>query len=76
MKEKTALLILDGYQVALGAIMLVCVTVGFLAHLFKGHLGPIGFVVGAFMWYIVYSMFIWSVRDYKKTKNSKEPSND
>lgn len=31
MKERTALLITDGYQVALGAIMLVLVTVGIIA---------------------------------------------
>lgn len=75
MKERTALLIMDGYQVALGAIMLVLLTVGIIAHLCAGHLGVIGCVVAAIMWYIVYSMFMQSVRDYKETKKST-PKND
>lgn len=75
MKEKTALLIMDGYQVALGAIMLVLVTVGIIAHLCAGHLGFIGCIVTAVMWYIIYSLFMQSVRDFKETKNST-PQND
>lgn len=75
MKERTALLIMDGYQMVLGAIMLVLATVGILAHLFAGHLGFIGCIVAAILWYIVYSLFMLSVRDFKKTKNST-PKND
>lgn len=71
MKEKTALLIMDGYQVALGAIALVLVTwwIGF--HLSAGHFNFPGFVVAAFVWYIMYSLTKLSIRDYKKTKQSK-----
>lgn len=75
MKERTALLIMDGYQMVLGAIMLVLATVGILAHLFAGHLGFIGCIVVAILWYIVYSLFMLSVRDFKKTKKST-PKND
>lgn len=75
MKERTALLIMDGYQMVLGAIMLVLATVGILAHLFVGHLGFIGCIVAAILWHIVYSLFMLSVRDFKKTKNST-PKND
>lgn len=75
MKEKTAMLIMDGYQVALGAIMLILVTVGIAAHLIAGHLGFVGILVAALMWYIVYRLFMLSVSDYKKTKNSK-PENE
>lgn len=75
MKEKTAMLIMEGYQVALGAIMLILATVDIVAHLVAGHLGFVGILVAALMWYIVYSLFMMSVRDYKKTKNSK-PENE
>ena len=75
MKERTALLIMDGYQMVLGAIMLVLATVGIFAHLFAGHLGFIGCIVAAILWYIVYSLFILSARDIKTTKTSP-PKND
>ncbi len=77
MKERTALLIMDGYQVALGAIILVLVSVVILAHLFAGHLGFKGCIIAAIMWYIVYHMSMTSVRDFKKTKKQlKETIND
>lgn len=70
MKEKTALLIMDGYQVALGAIMLVLATVWIIVHLIAGHFNLPGFALAAFVWYIVYSLTMQSIRDYKKTKKS------
>lgn len=70
MKEKTALLIMDGYQVALGAIALVLATSWIGFHLFAGHFNIPGFAVAAFVWYIVYSLTKHSIRDYKKTKHS------
>ena len=54
MKEKTAILIMDGYQVALGVIMLVLSTVWIGFHLFAGHFNLIGFAVAALVWYIVF----------------------
>lgn len=71
MKEKTALLILDGYQVALGVIMLVLATIWIGYHLFAGNFNLIGFAVAAFMWYIVYSLTCQSIRDYRKEKKAK-----
>lgn len=70
MTRKTALLIMDGYQVALGAIMLVLATSWIGFHLFAGHFNILGFAVAAFAWYIVYSLTKLSIRDYKKTKHS------
>lgn len=70
MKEKTALLIMDGYQVALGAILLVLATWWIGYHLFAGHFNLPGFAVAAFAWYIVYSLTMLSIRDYKKTKKT------
>lgn len=70
MKEKTALLIMDGFQVALGEIMLVLATWWIGYHLFAGHFNIPGFAVAAFVWYIVYSLTMLSFRDYKKTKHS------
>lgn len=70
MKEKTALLIMDGFQVALGVIMLVLATWWIGYHLFAGHFNIPGFAVAAFVWYIVYSLTMLSIRDYKKTKHS------
>lgn len=70
MKEKTALLIMDGYQVALGTIALVLATSWIVFHLFAGHFNIPGFAVAALVWYIVYSLTKLSIRDYKKTKHS------
>lgn len=72
MKEKTFLLIMDGYQVVLGGIALILLTIGIVVHAIAGHLGFIGYLVAGVMWYIIYSMFMMSVRDYKATKNSKD----
>ncbi len=70
MKEKTALLIMDGYQVALGVIALVLVTWWIGYHLIAGNFNLIGFAVAALVWYIVYYLTRLSIRDYKKTKKS------
>lgn len=70
MKEKTALLIMDGYQVALGVIMLVLATWWIGYHLISGHFNLPGFAIAAFAWYVVYSLTMQSIRDYKKTKKS------
>lgn len=70
MKRKTALLIMDGFQVALGAIMLVLATWWISYHLIAGNFNLIGFAVAAFAWYIVYSLTRLSIRDYKQTKKS------
>lgn len=61
-------LIISGFQVSLGAIMLLLVTVGIAAHALAGHLGFLGWLVAAFMWTIVYRLFRLSVTDYKKDK--------
>lgn len=72
MKEKTFLLIIDGYQVVLGGLALILLTIAIVAHAIAGHIGFIGYIVAGVMWYIIYSMFMMSVRDYKATKNSKD----
>lgn len=71
MKEKTAILIMDGYQVAPGVIMLVLATVWIGFHLFAGHFNLIGFAVAAFVWYIVFYLTRLSILDYRKDKKSK-----
>ena len=76
MKEKTLLLIMDGYQVALTALLLILITTSFLYHLFAGHLGFVGFMVAAILWYIMYRMFTMSVRDYKKMKKSNSSNEE
>lgn len=72
MKEKTALLIMDGYQVALGVIMLVLATIWIGYHLFAGNFNLIGFAIAAVFWYIVYSLTCASIRDYRKDKKSSK----
>lgn len=76
MKEKTALLIMDGYQVALIAIMLVLITVWIIAHLFAGHFNFIGFIAAGAVWYIIFGLFCSSIRDYKATKNQPSKTNE
>lgn len=76
MKLKTCLLIMEGFQVALGAIILILATIGFIAHLVMGHLGIIGFLVGAAMWGICYHLFGLAMQDYKSTKNAKIQEED
>lgn len=71
MKEKTAILINDGYQVALGVIMLVLSTVWIGLYLFAGHFNLIGFAVAALVWYIVFYLTRLSILDYRKDKKSK-----
>lgn len=70
MKEKTALLIMDGYQVALGMLMLVLATWWIGYHLIAGNFNIPGFIIAAFMWGIVFYLTRLSIRDYKKTKKS------
>lgn len=65
-------LAISGSQVALGAIMLLLMTVGIAAHAIKGHLGIIGWPVAVVMWTIVYRLFRMSVSDYKKDKATDE----
>lgn len=76
MKEKTMLLIMDGYQVALIGIMLVLITIWIVAHLFAGHFGIIGFIIAGAVWYLIYSLFRLSIRDYKETKNQPSKTNE
>lgn len=66
--DKMMVLIISGSQVALGAIMLILVTVSIAAHAIAGHLGFIGWLVAALMWTIIYRLFRLSVQDYKKDK--------
>lgn len=76
MKEKRFLLIMDGYQVALTALLLILITTSFGYHLFAGHLGFVGFIVAAVLWYIMYRMFTMAIRDYKQTKKSNSSNED
>lgn len=71
MKEKTLSLFLNGYQVALTALLLILITISIAAHLISGHFGFIGFIVAAALWYLVYGMFKMAIREYKAEKNSK-----
>lgn len=70
MKDKTILLIADGYQVVLGVLALILLTIGIIAHAIAGHLGFVGYIVAGMMWYVMYSLVAMSIRDYKETKNS------
>lgn len=71
MKEKTAILIMDGYQVALGVIMLVLAMFWIGFHLFAGHFNLIGFAVAAFVWYIAFYLTRLSILEYRKDKKRK-----
>lgn len=72
MKDKTILLIVDGYQVVLGVLALILLTIGIVAHAIAGHLGFVGYIIAGVMWYVMYSLVAMSVRDYKETKNSEK----
>lgn len=71
MKEKTGLLIMAGYQVALGVIMLALATIWIGYHLFAGNFNLVGFLVAALVWYIVFYLTKLSVIDYRKEKANK-----
>lgn len=72
MKEKTFILIWDGYQIALGVIMLVLATYWIGYHLVAGHFNLIGFAVAAFMWGIVFYLTRLSVLNYRKDKKANK----
>ncbi len=75
MKEKTCILFFDYYQVILGVIMLILLTWWIVYHLFAGNFNLIGFIIAAVIWSSVFNLTKISVRDLKKTKESK-PSNE
>lgn len=72
MKEKQALLIMDGYMVCLTSLMLILTTWWIGHHLFAGNFNLIGGFVAAIFWTITAGLFRLSVKDYQKTKISKE----
>lgn len=57
-----------GFQLALGALMLLLVTSWIIAHLFKGTFGILGFAIAAIVWYIIYGLVRISWQDYKQSK--------
>lgn len=71
MKEKTFMLIMDGYQIVLGVIMLVLATYWIGYHLFAGYFNLISFALASLVWYIVFCLTRLSVFDYCKDKKSK-----
>lgn len=72
MKEKTFILIMDGFQVALGVIMFLLATWWIGYHLIAGHFNLIGFAVAAFVWSIVVYLTRLSIIDYRKDKKANK----
>lgn len=66
MTEKTFAKFVNGLQISLATIMLLCMTISFGYHLFAGNLNLFTFVCFTALWTISYKMFRWSVAELKE----------
>lgn len=72
MKAKTLSILMDGYQVALTALLLILVSTSIVAHAVLGHLGIFGWLISAILLAVVGNLFKHSLSDYRQTKRENE----
>lgn len=76
MKEKTAFLIVEGFQLALGALLLILSATLLAGQAITGKLNMLGIVLFGAMFILAIRLTSISWREYRQVNNNPENGNE